>query len=149
MDKDEKAHKILGKFIGAMKKCSMSMGFRIQVLVDEIDEMKGNKWKLRIKKEKAKKLDDLHKDFEKLQLKQHLIQSNASSPRSRPQYQKKKQQNNNNYQEKIVLNSNGNKNKNRNSPRRKNNSKFGKSSNSFGSSKFGKSNNSFGSNVTY
>merc|ERR1712176_475159 len=73
MDKDEKAHGILIKFIKCMKKIAKPMGFRVVVLVDEIEEMSENGWKTRFKKEKAKKLEKIHEDFEKLQIKQQKV----------------------------------------------------------------------------
>ena len=142
MDKDEKAHKMLVKYIGMMKKCAKPFGFRVVVLVDEIVEMSENKWKTRFKKEKAKKLSDLHEDFEKLQMKHQQIQSHQqqrppqsnqnhnNSPR-RPQYKKKddsprkrnkkkKKNNNNNSGSKFGGGGGGNK------------SKFGSGRSSFG-----------------
>merc|ERR1712113_499932 len=71
MDKDDKSHKILPRYIVAMKQHSERFDFRIQVIVDEIEEMKNNNWQLRIKKEKAKTLDEIHKDFAKSQQPKH------------------------------------------------------------------------------
>merc|ERR1712228_2814 len=126
MDKDEKAHKVLLRFIGLMKKCAAKYGFRIQVLVDEIDEMSKNKWKQRLKKEKAKKLDELHDDFAKLQMKHQRITSNNNRQRQQ-QHQPKQQR----YKKKENNNNNNQKKKKRESPK-KSKSKFGKSNSSFG-----------------
>merc|ERR1712228_859334 len=54
--------KILSKYIAAMKTHSHLFEFRIKVIVDEIEEMKNNKWTLRIQKETAKTLEEIHKE---------------------------------------------------------------------------------------
>eukprot|EP01084_Bolivina_argentea_P085728 154952_1 len=101
MDKDDKSHKILSRYIQAMKTHSAKFEFRIQVIVDEIEEMKNNNWELRIKKEKAKTLDEIHKDFAKQQTKpyykkkahhkshHHHRYDHHHHPQPKPEQQKK------------------------------------------------------------
>merc|ERR1712130_652275 len=121
------------RFIGLMKKCAAKYSFRIQVLVDEIDEMSKNKWKQRLKKEKAKKLDELHDDFAKLQMKHQRITSNVSSNNNNNnrQRQQNSQQQKPRYKKKENNNQNTGNKKKRDS-QKKSKSKFGKSNSSFG-----------------
>merc|ERR1712129_61741 len=132
MDKDEKAHGILVKFIKCMKKIAKPMGFRVVVLVDEIEEMSENGWKTRFKKEKAKKLEKIHEDFEKLQIKQQKVnnyqrrdqsQSNQRSQNGTPRKQYKKKSKPKEHSQEVSpdrsRNNNSNNNKKKNKKKKK------------------------------
>merc|ERR1712190_379837 len=60
----EKHHAAIVKYIRSMRGCAKRFGFRTQVLVDGLEEMMNNGWRDRIKKEKARKLKDIHREHE-------------------------------------------------------------------------------------
>merc|ERR1712187_578523 len=62
MSQSDNSRKLTAKYIAVMKKHAVSFDFRIQVIVDDVEEMQNNGWKLRIKKETAKTLDEIQKE---------------------------------------------------------------------------------------
>merc|ERR1719189_3056682 len=76
MDNSDHKHRQIEKYINVMRTHAQDHGFRLQVLVDELQEMMDNGWTPRIAQEKAKTLEEIHREFAEQQQQQQQNQRN-------------------------------------------------------------------------